>query len=333
MATRDIVTVGASAGGIETLQKLVAKLPPDLPASIMIVQHLHPRTPSTLDQILQRATTLPVRFATDGERLHPGHIYVAPPDCHLLVEPEFLRVVRGPRENRHRPAVDPLFRSAAWAYGPRVVGVVLSGTLDDGASGLWAIRTCGGVTIVQDPSEAAHNEMPTSALMALSVDHVATLDTIALLLDDLARRPIDRQSVPSSRPEALGQEVSVTTRDRDTNVEDMRKLGKPAGFSCPACHGGLWELNEGELVAYRCHIGHAFGPESLQVAQGEEVEMALESALRALEEQSAAARRLGDRFEQRVPALAARYGNQAAGLEEQTALLRRILRNGLQPND
>ena len=332
MATHDIITVGASAGGIQTLERFVDLLPPDLPAAILIVQHLHPRTPSTLDHILTRTSKLPTAFARDGQPIEHGHIYIAPPDNHLLVEPGRIRVVRGPRENRHRPAVDPLFRSAAWTYGPRVVGVVLSGTLDDGASGLWASRTCGGVTVVQDPAEALHSEMPTSALMALNVDHCLPLAGIATLLQQLAH-----ETAPEPRktplPEPLGLEVAATMREKDTDVEDMRKLGQPAGFSCPACHGGLWELTEGELTVYRCHIGHAYAPESLQLAQALEVERALETALRALEEQAATARRLGQRLEDRVPALATRYEAQSAGLEERAAVIRNLLRNGFKPND
>ncbi|HWC74030.1 MAG TPA: chemotaxis protein CheB [Gemmatimonadales bacterium] len=332
MATHDIVTIGASAGGIETLRRLLSMLPADLPAAIMVVQHLHPHTPSSLDQILARAGTLPVQFAQDHQRIEPGHVYLAPPDNHLLVEPARLRVVRGPRENRHRPAVDPLFRSAAWAYGPRVVGIVLSGTLDDGASGLWAVRSCGGTTIVQDPADALHAEMPTSALMTLNVDHCLPLGEIAVLLPKLARQEVNGRR-PVTPPEALGLEVAVATREHDTDVEDMRKLGKPAGFTCPTCKGSLWELNEGELSVFRCHIGHAFAPDSLQAAQAEEVEVALESALRALEEQGAAARRLGDRLDEKVPALAARYDAQAAGLEDQAAVIRKLLRRGIKLHD
>jgi two-component system chemotaxis response regulator CheB len=332
MATHDIVVLGASAGGIQTLQRLVEGLPADLPATILIVQHLHPRAHSVLDQILGRSAALPVEFAQDGQSLDPGHIYIAPTDNHLLVGPGRLRVVRGPRENRHRPAVDPLFRSAAWTYGPRVVGVVLSGTMDDGASGLWAIRSCGGVTVVQDPADAQYAEMPMNALRTLHVDHCLPLPAIAELISKLAHEAID-ETAKRSRPEALGKEVSVATRETDTDVEDMRKLGKPVGFTCPACHGALWELNEGELAVFRCHIGHSFGPDSLQAAQADEVEMALESGLRGLEEQSAAARRLGTRFEQKVPELSARYEAQANGFEQQAAVIRKVLRNGVKPTD
>ena len=332
MATHDIVTIGASAGGVQTLGRLLEHLPADLPAAIMMVLHLHPQSPSVLDHLLSRSSKLPVRFARDGDAIEHGQVYIAPRDNHLLVEPGRLRVVRGPRENRHRPAVDPLFRSAAWAYGPRVVGVVLTGTLDDGASGLWAIRSCGGATVVQDPADALHAEMPTSALMTLNVDHCLSLPAIADLLVELAHQPLDGSPTPVP-PEPLGLEVAVATRETHADVEDMRKLGKPAGFTCPSCHGALWELNEGELAVFRCHIGHAFGPDSLQAAQTEGVEQALESALRALEEQSATARRLGDRFEQNVPDLAVRYGAQAAGLEEQAAVIRKVLRNGVKLND
>lgn len=331
MTTHDIIVIGASAGGIETCERLLDRLPADLPAAIMIVQHLHPEHPSRLDHILGRFTTLPVQFATDGEAILPGHVYIAPPDNHVLVGPGHLRVVRGPRENLHRPAVDPLFRSAAWTYGPRVVGVVLSGTMDDGASGLWAIRSCGGVTVVQDPADAKHAEMPTSALMTLNVDHCLPVPEIAELLDRLAHAPV-ASTKKRSPPEDLGLEVAVATGEKDTNVDYMRKLGQPAGFSCPTCHGSLWELNEGELTTFRCHIGHAFGPDSLQAAQTEDVEVALESALRALEEQGGAARRLGKRFEH-IPALTTRYDTQADRLEEQAGTIRKLLRNGIQPDD
>lgn len=330
MTTHDIITIGASAGGIQTLIQLVALLPGDLPAALMIVQHLHPRFDSNLPALLEWRGTLPAAFARDGEPINNGRVYIAPPDHHVLVEPNRLRVVRGPKENRHRPAVDPLFRSAAWAYGPRVVGVVLSGMLDDGAAGLWAVRSCGGVTVVQDPAEALHAGMPTSALMTLNVDHCLPLAGIAELLRKLSREPIDpRRRV--ARPVTVGVEAATVNRENDTNVEDMQQLGKPAGFACPTCHGGLWELDDGELLRYRCHVGHAFGPDSLLAEQSEDVETALESALRALEERGATARRLGERFTERAPTLAAHYAAQAEGIEQQTAVLRRVLRGERMP--
>jgi two-component system, chemotaxis family, protein-glutamate methylesterase/glutaminase len=330
--THDVITIGSSAGGIEALKKLVAELPADLPAAIMIVQHLSPRMKSVLDQILSKAGRLKATFPIDGQPIEPAQIYIAPPDNHLLVEPGKLRVVRGPKENRHRPAVDPLFRSAAWAYGPRVIGVILSGTLDDGVSGLWAIRSCGGVTIVQDPNEALHADMPLNALVALNVDHCLPLNAIGVLIDKLARQPGEPHRAITP-PKSLQYETKVAAMGKDTDVEDLSKLGNPAGFTCPSCHGSLWELSDGELVRYRCHIGHAFGPESLMDAQTDDVEAALDAALRALEEQGAAARRLGSRFEHSMPALAIRYESQAEELEQRAQLIRKVLLQGVALNN
>jgi two-component system chemotaxis response regulator CheB len=326
MATHDIITIGASAGGIETLRRLVSMLPGELPAAILVVLHLDPRFNSDMPGLLARAGTLHAQFANDGDEIVPGRIYVAPPDRHLLVSRGRLQIARGPAENRHRPAIDPLFRSAAWSYGPRVVAVVLSGTLDDGAAGLWAVKSCGGVTVVQDPADALYAEMPTSALMTLNVDHCLPLDEIAPMLERLAHEPVDgRHPHP---PERVGWEASAVKSDHHTDVEDMNRIGKPSGFTCPACHGGLWELQDGELVHYRCYVGHAFGPESLLAAQSEEVEAALETAVRALEEKGATARRLRDRFRERLPAIATRYEAQLHGLEEKASVIRKLLQRG-----
>src|SRR3954470_2925577 len=186
MPSHDIIVIGASAGGVETLKALVRGLPAELPAAVFVVLHVAPGGPGYLPQILAKAGPLPASFPEDGEAIANGRIYVAPPDHHLLLEPGRVRVVRGPKENRHRPAADPLFRSAAWAYGPRVIGVVLSGTLDDGAAGLWAIKSCGGVAIVQDPEDALFDEMPASALASVDADHVAPLEELPLILAELA---------------------------------------------------------------------------------------------------------------------------------------------------
>ena len=334
MPTHDIVVIGASAGGIDAIRRLIATLPADFPGAIIIVQHLHPQSPGTVPASLQSLTKLRVHTAVDGMAIEPGHVYVAPPDRHVLLTPDRLHVTRGPEENRHRPAVDPLFRSAAYNYGRRVVAVVLSGTMDDGASGLWSVRTCGGITIVQDPTEAQYSEMPTSALMTLDVDYCLGLDGIASTLDRLARESVNGAPAPApGLLKRIGREAAFAAGDKDTNVEDMDSLGKPSGFSCPACHGVLWELDDGKFVHYRCHIGHAFGPDTLLAAQADEIDMALESALRALEEKGAAARRLRDRMSDKVPALAARYETQAAGTEEHAALIRRVLRRGIVPTD
>src|SRR5262245_48658533 len=182
MPGHDIITIGASAGGVETLSRLVATLPADLPASLFVVLHIDPEAPSVLGGILSAAGKLPAVEATDGAPIEHGKIYVGTANCHLLVEPDRVRVVHGPKENRHRPAIDPLFRSAAWAFGRRVVGVVLTGMLDDGSAGLWAIKSCGGVTVVQDPAEAYFPDMPANALVHLKVDYSLPIAEMGPLL-------------------------------------------------------------------------------------------------------------------------------------------------------
>ena len=182
MQTKHIVVVGASAGGIEALRTLVGGLPAEFSAPVCIVMHTAPLSPGVLDNILSRAGRLPASNARMGERLRPGRIYVAPPDCHLLVEPGVLRVTKGPKENRFRPAIDPLFRSAAQVHGPAAIGVILTGNLDDGTAGLWAIKQLGGTAVVQDPQEALFPSMPRSAIEQVRVDHVVPLSDIAPLL-------------------------------------------------------------------------------------------------------------------------------------------------------
>jgi two-component system chemotaxis response regulator CheB len=190
MAHRDIVVVGASAGSVAALQALVAGLPATFPAALLVVLHIPAHTPSQLHFILARAGTLPVTPAEDGEPIVPGHAYVAPADRHLLLEPERLRVTRGPKENRMRPAVDVLFRSAAYTFGPRVIGIVLSGMLDDGTAGLWAIKDRGGMVLVQSPEDAEHDAMPQSALQHVAVDHSLPVAGMPALLTTLTCEPI-----------------------------------------------------------------------------------------------------------------------------------------------
>jgi two-component system chemotaxis response regulator CheB len=320
MSGHDIIVVGASAGGVETLQKLVALLPADLPASVFVVQHTSPHARSQLPEILTRRGPLPASFARDREEILLGRIYVAPANCHLLIEPGVLRVVRGPRENRHRPAIDPLFRSAAWAYGPRVVGVVLTGYLDDGTAGLWAIKTCGGVTIVQAADDALHADMPRNAARAADVDHSLPVSEIAPLLDRLAREPARPNGIRKP-PVSLETEIEFAKMDRD--ISDMNGIGTLSPFTCPACRGALWELREGEdVLRYRCHTGHAFSSESLVTDQTVAIEDALYSALRAVEEKSAVLRRLGERHASHA---GGDYETRARELDQTAEILRSML--------
>ena len=285
MPSKHIIVIGASAGGLETLRELVSALPGDFPAPICIVLHTSPQSPGVLGAILARAGQLPASNGRDRERLKGGHIYIAPPDCHLLVEPGIIRVVKGPRENRFRPAIDPLFRSAAQVYGPRAIGVVLSGNLDDGTAGLWAIKQLGGTAIVQDPADALFPSMPRSALNNVRVDHSVRLAELSPLLVRLTAEPVEEPS-PGDVSEVLPSlEVEVKIAKEHNPIDaGLHEIAEPSAFACPECHGVLLQLKEGGRIRFRCHTGHAYSTESLLAAIGEGIEEALWSAVRALEE-------------------------------------------------
>jgi two-component system chemotaxis response regulator CheB len=277
-----IITIGASSGGVPALQSIIQGLPRDLPAAVCVVVHIAPDSPGMMPRLISKGSTLRAKHAVDGEELAPGHIYVAPPDQHLLIEPSGqMRLARGPRENRFRPAVDPLFRSAAHAYGPRVVGVVLSGVLDDGTAGLWAVKDRGGVAIVQDPKEAIVPSMPLSALRHVEVDHCAPAFEIGPLLARLAADRITTSSEPEGRP------MDVESRILLGEVgpgEESWALGRPSSYACPECHGMLQSITEGKRVRFRCHVGHAYSADSLLSELTLEVGELLWSTQRAIEE-------------------------------------------------
>ncbi|HJU75010.1 MAG TPA: chemotaxis protein CheB [Gemmatimonadaceae bacterium] len=319
MATRDIIVVGSSAGGVETLGRLMALLPGDLPAAMFIVQHMSPESPRLLSAILDRAGELSVAFAEDGAEFERSRVYVAPPDRHLLLSGNRMVVTKGPRENRHRPAIDPLFRSAAISHTRRVIGVVLTGTLDDGAAGLWAIRTHGGVAVVQDPADALYPGMPRSALEFADVDYCLALSDIGQLLSRLSREPIDDGHVAVTR-DTTQLETDFAMGNGD--FEKMKALGTPSTYSCPACGGSLWEIKEGDSVRFRCHIGHAFQIPSLLVEQTRAIEGALEAAQRALEEKAAVLRRLAQNMDRRPDQT---FADRAQAADESAATVRRLL--------
>jgi two-component system, chemotaxis family, protein-glutamate methylesterase/glutaminase len=321
-ASRDVIVMGASAGGPTALGAVLSALPEDLDAIVCVVLHLPAHSPVSLVDILQSRTRLPVVEAHDGAEPERGRVYVAPPDRHLLLEPGRLRVSYGPRENRHRPAIDPLFRSAAWAFGPRVIGVILSGLLDDGVAGLWAIHTCGGATVVQDPAEAAFPDMPANALASMGVDHVERLERLGPLLADLTRGPAPAPA-DAPRPPELPLETGFALGGG--SIDDVDQLGQPSAFTCPSCHGTLWEIRDGSLIRYRCHTGHAFTESSLLEEQHLAMEGALGSSLRAIEEKAELLRRMALRCETRMPRLQADYEARAQELEAHADTLRRLL--------
>lgn len=318
--TQDIVVVGASTGGIDALRKLAGSLPAGYRGALCVVMHLHAEARSELPEILDRAGPLPAVQAEDGMALLPGRIHVAPANQHLLVERSQLRVLHGPCENRHRPAIDPLFRSAAWAYGPRVVGVVLSGNLDDGTAGLWAIKTCGGTTVVQEPMTARHPEMPLNALMHNRIDHRVPLEEIGALLVRLASVPVDLDAAPRPPP-SLKDEIEFAKMNPD--IVRTQRLGPPFPRTCPACGGALWELEEGGHLRYRCHTGHAHPQPSLLLDQM--VEEGLFAALRAVEEKAVALRRLAERWNGPYSSFKEGYEERAQELDHTAAVLRTLL--------
>ncbi|HEX8906957.1 MAG TPA: chemotaxis protein CheB [Longimicrobiaceae bacterium] len=331
METRKIVVMGASAGGVEALRHIASQLPADFPASLFAVVHFPSYVTSSLPEILNRAGPLEARHPENGEGIRRGTIYLAPPDHHLLIDRGgTIRLSRGPRENRHRPAVDPLFRSAARACGRRVIGVVLTGNLDDGTAGLAAVRRRGGCTVVQDPADAAHPGMPSSALANVRVDFSLPLVEIPALLQRLVSEPL---AAPQEEPreDELDFETDVAEMEPYAMHAD-RRPGRPSGFSCPECHGVLWEIQDGDLVRFRCRVGHAFGPETLLAEQVGEVETALWTAFQALKERAAFARKMARKMETRGNMYSrARFVEQAAEADQRAAVIREVLRAGGKP--
>lgn len=331
MPGHDIVVVGASAGGVEALTELFSRIPPDFPASIFVVLHVPAGSRSLLPRILRRFGPLPVVHASDGEPIARACIYVAPPDRHLLVKRGHVRLGRGPRENSSRPAVDPLFRTAALAYGPRVVGVVLTGTLDDGTAGLHVVKQRGGTAVAQDPDEALYPGMPGSAIANVAVDHVLPLAGIAELLVRLAGTGTPQEGedlLPDETETETGLEADIAEMDAAALL-DTDRPGTPSGFSCPECHGVLWELHDGQVVRFRCRVGHAYSVETLLSEQSGAMEAALWTAFQALEERAALMQSMAERMRRRgQEGLAERYRRQMEETQARAALVRRVLLQG-----
>lgn len=282
-----VVAVGASAGGVEALTQLVGGLPADLPYAILIVLHMPPNAPSVLAKILDRGGPLAAETATDGAAIEPGRVYVCAPDRHLLVNDGHLVLSQGPTENGHRPAINALFRSVALTFGRRAIGVLMSGVLDDGVLGAAAIRSRGGVTVVQSPSDAVFAAMPTNAIRAGVADHQAAASDIGAILAKLAEREIEVRDMEPDKIMELENRIAMGTRF-STSV-DSEDLGPHSGYICPDCNGSLIETGPG---SYRCRVGHAWTADALMKARDDEIEGAIWVALRSLREKAKMARRL-----------------------------------------
>lgn len=268
-----IIVIGASAGGFEAIKSLIAGLPPTINAAIFIVWHMSPDVRGILPQVLNRINALPAAHAYNGEAILKGRIYVAPPDHHLLIEDGKMLVTRGPKENRFRPAVDPLFRSAAYAHGARVIGIILSGALDDGTAGLWTVKQYGGIAIVQNPKEAEVSSMPESAMNQVKVDYCVGVAEMGPLLVRLTESPLS-QNAPVMKDEQTKKEIQIAA-EKDALQTGLMRLGELTPYACPECHGVLSRLQNGDIVRYRCHTGHAYSADALLASITEKVEDSL----------------------------------------------------------
>jgi two-component system chemotaxis response regulator CheB len=308
-----VVGVGASAGGLDALLRIVRTLRADLPLAICIVLHVPATGRSLLGPILDRQTDFDVKVAEDGEAIRPGRAYVAPPDRHLTVAAGRLQLGRGPKENGVRPAVDPMLRSLA-AYGEHAAAVILSGALGDGSTGALLVKQAGGAVVVQDPDDATVPSMPESAIRAVGdVDAVLTASQIGEALAHMAHGTAE-----------IGGELVINS-DEGLELGPERPSGPPSAFTCPECHGPLWELAEGELVRYRCRVGHAYSEDSMMIEQGGTVETALWSALEALEERAEFLSRMSARHAERRPQLHDRFAGAAVDARDRAELIRRAL--------
>ena len=352
---RDAIVIGASAGGVEAVLALAKELPADLPAAVFVVIHTSPAAPGLLPELIARAGPLPAEHAADGVLARPGRIYVAPPDHHLLVEPDAaaglgrMRVVRGPKENNFRPAIDPLFRSAARTYGPRAIGAILSGYLDDGTLGLMLLKRRGGVAVAQDPQTAACPDMPRSAVRNVNCDYVVPLGDMPRLFARLAAEmppplrpppPLPPPPPPPLPPILTRGGLVVTADFRSASEEGPmptspnpieRKQaadGAPSALTCPECGGALWEQRIEGVTRYSCHVGHGYTGETLEDQYVRDVEAALWTAMRHMVETAELHRRLAHRMRESGPAeRAGDYEARARETERRAEVLRDLLVN------
>ncbi|MEH2444829.1 MAG: chemotaxis protein CheB [Nostoc sp.] len=330
MLGHDIIVIGTSAGGLKVLGAILGAVPADINAVFFIVQHLAADKPSILPEILTDVGSLPASHPVDGESIKTGRIYIAPPDYHLLVNEGLMRVVRGPQENRFRPAIDTLFRSAARAYGTRVVGVVLTGYLDDGTVGLQAIKKRGGVAIVQDPKEAEYPSMAKSALRYVKVDYCLPLAEIPDLVVRLSKEPpAQEEAYPVTEEIEIESRIAEQQMNTQELLENVEAIGTRTTYTCPECNGSIWQIGKGEPLRFRCHVGHSFTASVFLSEQTQNLENALWSAVRAMEEKVTFSRQMAERMRNYNLANAVtKYEDHAMNLDKEVSLIRDIILNG-----
>jgi two-component system chemotaxis response regulator CheB len=331
-----LTVIGGSAGGVEALTSVVEHLPPQMREPVLAVIHVPANYRSRLPEILQRHTSLDVAHATDGEKLRPGIVRIAPPDHHLLVVDGRIRLSRGPRENRHRPSIDVLFRSAVRWHGREVTALLLSGGPGDGVGGLSLVKAAGGVTLVQDPAYSFAPALPEDAIENVEPDFIGSAAELGARVAELADQPRANRTATAHLPEP--QQLHVEAQGEMAGVEMAGSGWKPSGFACPDCNGALWELDDGKLIRFRCRVGHMFAAEALVHGQAEELEEALWSAINVMEERGELTRRLADRAAQSgFDETSQRYRRTSQEMHEQAAQIRALLASeggfGLEPGD
>jgi two-component system chemotaxis response regulator CheB len=325
MPGHDIIVIGASSGGVEVLMNLVSRLPETLPAAVFVVLHVRPDVPSLLPAILNRAGALPAAHAVDGEPIRTGRIYIAPPGKQVYLHRRRVSVELGPRENMHRPAIDPLFRTAAHHHGSRVIGVIASGALDDGTAGLQAVKEAGGIAVVQDPADAACASMPSHAMARVAVDHCVKAVDLSALLVHLVGVPAPDASDGLHVPLETFEEVTGTLERAVTGAT----IGVESGLTCPECSGILREVRDGDVLRFRCRVGHAYTSETMLEAQGEAVEKALWTAVRSLEERGILIGKLAERARARGhDGVAAMFDDRSRALNRDAEMLRDLIGRG-----
>ncbi len=326
MIKRDIIVVGASAGGVRALTEFVKSLPKKFSGSIFIVLHTPPHSTSNMPAILTRAGLLPATHAIDGEPIIPGHIYVAPPDHHMLLEANCILVQKGPEENRFRPSIDALFRSAAYVYGPRVVGIVLSGLLNDGTSGLWSIKRLGGLTIIQEPADADYPNMPVNARESVSIDYVAPAMKMGALLERITLKKANKKPKISVKEMKLLEMEVMIAKQGNAFALGIMEAGELTPFTCPECHGVLVKLTAGKIIRFRCHTGHAYTASALLADGTKHIEEFLWQAMRGLEETTLLLKQISQHFNKQGDKDVAIFFN---GKAEATAKKARVIRDSV----
>jgi two-component system chemotaxis response regulator CheB len=317
-----IIVMGASSGGFEALKTIVKNLPPDFNTPIFIAWHMSPDIHGIMPQVLNRVNKIYAAQANDNEPIKPNRIYVARPDHHLLIRDHKMRITHGPKENRFRPAIDPLFRSAAYAYGNRVIGVILSGALDDGTAGLWTVKHYGGVAVVQDPADAEVSSMPQNAMREVKVDYAVKVSEMADLLVRLSNEPVI-ENAPVMKDEQTKKEIEIAAEETAMK-NGVLEFGELTPFACPECHGVLSRLRNDNIARYRCHTGHAYSADALMTSITERIEDSLYNAIRGMDESVMLLNHIGDHLaESNQPKLAALYFKKAREAQERSHLVRK----------